>query len=678
MGNLVAVWAADRDLDYSRGRPTAGLLSFHYFNRRLHLKSLSPQRRLALIAIWSLVLAMSGVCVAAGWRLRLWTFDTFDALRWDSDIRRRFMWGLESTGPEGFLNQYDKMAIEQPDWTTFLDYSPLRLLVVRQWALYLRRHFPECASVPPARAYDRVLPPELRYSGSPEARRKAMEFHLPLLRFDAFLDLLGAVCCFALTRLWVRRAQRSPPRHWLREHFRGTPQGLIAAGLFWFNPNTLLNGYGWPTWDTWVAPFFLLAALLASVDLWLASGMVLAMGMMFKGQQLTIAVVFPLWAIVARGVPSAMRWIVGFVLATGLLVSPWMLSYLPGEVLERVRAVQASMPIEAWPDNLMAAPRTFDWAAALWIASTAIAAGVAFRFRRSRIQMAIGAGTCFLLAAWPALHHLPNAARLAPLAMGAVVAASLLWLPLRSWPVVISGIVGGGLLLCMALFHGSSAWWTCGFHFPQVQAPFLIYGPASNMPAVFELRFGWPREIDQPAFTLPAVATFAGGWLARCGLWPGAAVTVSSGRMFDSIFAVLLIFSGIGIGLQARRRDARVLVALVTPWVLFFLFPVRLHERYLLFAAATASICVGHSVGMALLGLVLTVASSVMTLDQMWSNVGRWGQDLCGQFPWLFSPQSGFTIRHYVENTHPDIAWGILVAGMVFFYLSITLRKRED
>ena len=645
--------------------------------RSKSLNSPLARRWFVLVPIWLLILILAAAGVREGWRLRLGTFDAFDALRWDSDIQRRVMWGLQCTGPEGYLNQFDKMAIEEPSWGTFLDYSPLRLLVVRQWAVYLRRHFPECEQVPPSAAYERVLPHELRLGGSPEARRRALEFHLPLLRFDAALDFLGAVCCFALTRLWVRRAGLPTSGSWLRQHFQGTWQGLIAAALFWFNPNTLLNGYGWPTWDTWVAPFFLFAALLASLDFWLASGVILAVGMMFKGQQLAIAPIFPIWALVARGLPAGLRWIVGFVLATGLLVSPWMLTYLPADALAQIRAIQASTPIERWPATLAAMGRTFDAAAAFWIASTAVAAAVAFRFRASRVQIIVGAIVCFVLAAWPALRHEPASARWMALAAAAVVAGSVVLLPVESWAVVAAGIVGAGLLLCMVLFHGSAAWWVCGFHFAQVQAPFLIYGPASNIPAVFELRFNWPAEISQTAFTLPAIAGFAHGWLASRGIWPGAALAVSSGTMFDTIFLALLIASGVGIGVLARRRDRRFLVALVTPWILFFLFPVRLHERYLLFAAATASICIGHSVGMTLLGLLLTVASSVMTLDQMWSNVGRWGRDLSAEFPRLFTPEAGFTIRHYVENTHPDIAWGIVVVGMVFFYLSVTVGRRE-
>jgi hypothetical protein len=47
------------------------------------------------------------------------------------------------------------------------------------------------------------------------------------------------------------------------------------------------------------------------------------------------------------------------------------------------------------------------------------------------------------------------------------------------------------------------------------------------------------------------------------------------------------------------------------------------------------------------------------------------GQHLSSEFPSVFSPQSGDTILSVVQGTHPDIGWGILVVGAVFFYFTI-------
>jgi hypothetical protein len=641
------------------------------------------KRRFLLSLVWILIGLWVALCIVQGVRVRRWTYDTFDALRFHSDLQRRCMWGLECIGPEGFLNQYEKMAIEEPDWRTFLDYSPLRLLVVREWAIYLQRHFPEITDVPAEEAYDRAMPPEDRNSGSPEQLKRSLEFQFPLLCFGALLDLIGAISAFFLTRLWVRRTKPLTTSSWLLQHLHGTWQGLIAATLFWFNPNTLLNAYGWPTWDTWIVPMFLLAALLSSLDYWFCSGLVLATGMMLKGQQLAVVPVFILWALISGGLGPTSRWIIGLVLGVGLIVSPWMITYLPPEKVQAARLEQ-SLPAGDWSPTLFAINRMPDWPAMTWIYFTAAVVAAAMYFRHKKWHIAAGAAAVFILAYWPWLLRRNREWWAIGVLCAAALSASTALVPRRGQWFSIAAIFGGGLLLCMLIFHGSTAWWLCAFHFPSIQAPFLIYGPASNIPGIFELRFGWPPEIDAVAFTLPALIAFSHGWFTHLAIWPAAPLAVTSGTLFDSIYFILLILSGIGIGLHARRHDPRFLVALVTPWLMFFLFPVRLHERYLLFAAATASICIGHGLGMTLLGFVLTVASSVMTLDQMWGNdLPRWGSDLAQQFPSIFSPDAGLTIQSYVQNTHPDIGWGVLVAAMVFFYLTMmpspkALRKAKS
>src|SRR6202034_328781 len=136
-----------------------------------------------------------------------------------------------------------------------------------------------------------------------------------------------------------------------------------------------------------------------------------------------------------------------------------------------------------------------------------------------------------------------------------------------------------------------------------------------TLPAIFQIRFGWDRDVDQIAFTLPAIGRHWPNFIAAKSWWPAAGLDVTAKMLFNSIYGVTLLLSGIAIGIQARRNDRRMLVALVTPWIMFFVFAVQMQERYLLYGAATAACCIGDSIGMALLGLLLTFISAIMQIN---------------------------------------------------------------
>ena len=163
--------------------------------------------------------------------------------------------------------------------------------------------------------------------------------------------------------------------------------------------------------------------------------------------------------------------------------------------------------------------------------------------------------------------------------------------------------------------------------------------------------------------------------------WPAAPLDVTAKMLFNSIYGVTLLLSGIAIGIQARRNDRRTLVALVTPWIMFFVFTVQMQERYLLYAAAAAACCIGDSIGMALLGLLLTIVSAIMQtnclLTYHLADRAAFGENLSQAFPHIFSPDSGDNILQYLQAMHPDIGWAVLVIGLVFRYLSLTPRRAE-
>jgi hypothetical protein len=627
---------------------------------------------------WCLVVAIFVLAGALGWRLRHWAFDISDPIRFFDDTARGSMWGLIASGPEGYFNQYDKMEPEVPEWqdpawTPWLDYAPLRLLVMREWGAWQRKyHPPEPGTLP----FD--------------AWQRAYWFNEPVLRFNGTLEAFSAICAFFLTRLWVIRGRGAKPRG----HFDGVWQGVVAALLLWFSPDIIVSAHVWFQWDSWAVPWYLCACLLASLDWWFAAGIAVAIGCCFKGQMMSITPIFIIWPLVQGRLGAALRSAIGMVFGMAAIASGWLITYLPPDRLQAARDIQATMAVSQYPFDLFAIPRKFDLPAAIWIAEMLLIAGTLpwlvrilapaarspsgphwRKLLQSPWTWRIVAGACIAISVyWPWLLKVNRSGWMWGVIASASVAAAAMLLPRRGQPFLLAAILAGGLLACMAIFHGSDGWWYCSFKFGSIHWPYMVTGPASNVPAYFQLRFNWPRENAETAFTLPAIA---GHWPAFVGKtfgWPATSLDVSAKMLFNAIYGVMLLLSGIAIGLQARRNDRRMLVALVTPWVMFFLFPVQIQERYLLYGAGAAACCIGDSVGAALLGVLLTLFSMTMhvirLLDWGTADLDGLGQSLSQRYPSLFSPQSGHTMLQYMEPLHPAMMWGVLVIGLILLYQS--------
>jgi hypothetical protein len=624
---------------------------------------------------WILIAGIAWISIVVGIRLRHWAFEVSDPIRFLDDMRRGTFWGLLASGPEGYLNQYEKMEPEVPEWqdsswTPWLDYSPLRLLVMREWGAWQRVHHPPDPDVPLMDAWQRPY-----------------WFSAPVLRFNTVLEGFSAICAFFLTRLWVLRGSAGEKHG----HFHGIWQGCVAALMIWFSPDLIINSHAWPQWDTWVVPWYLCGCLLASLDWWFAAGVAIVIGLNFKGQMFPIMPIFIIWPLVQGRVGAALRWLCGGLFCYAIITSGWLLSYLPPDLLAAARNRQAELAVTDYPPDLFAIHRIFDFPAAIWIFEMLLVIAVVpwllrifmprpVESRGERWKVILHsrwtwyAASAILIVAvvfWPWLLPKNRSAWYLGLAAGGAVAASALLFPRRSQGYVLAAVAGGGLFSCIWLFHGSTSWWDCAVRYGSNHWPYLYTGSVSNIPAVFQIRFGWPREIDQIAFTLPAIHAH----------WPWFNADITAKVMFNTIYGILLVASGIAIGIQTHRNDRRALVAFVTPWIMFFLFPVQIQERYLLYAAGAAACCIGNSVGTALLGLLLTVFSLMMPmkllLDIGSSDVDQFGQNLSQSVPWLFSPESGHTLRQYLDGTQPDIAWGILVVGLIFLYLSLTPSPRE-
>ena len=620
-----------------------------------------PQRPPALIAapkrpipwkkaaVWAIFLLVCVVAFDAGVRFRRWTWDYTKPIHFRNDIDNGYRWGTRGAA-EGYLSLYDNVAWQsggaEDEKDYGLDYAPLRLLLMTRWVQWTHETFPK----------DRVWRPEY-------------EFTAPLLRFNTAIALASAIAAFLLVRHWARREQIPPPpsRWWSRIRqlvgrpsqalplsgqpqmpvhapFCGWGRGLIAALLIWFSPAMVLSSHGWPTWDTWVIPFYLFAVLLACLDWWFCAGVVLAIGAMFKGQQLFVAAVFVAWPLLNLRPGAAVRWIAGFAFAAAIVVSPWMLRETITEHSNReaIRWVGGVL-IGCGLLGIRHAARRGKWY--WWLAPTAIAA---FLFTWPWFQLAHRE------------HWLPG------IALAAIAIAAAWWLPARRQPMVVAGALAGALFLCIPLYDASTNWFNIGFAYGTRHYQGMTMGFSSNLPAILSARYGWDSfqygGLQNLIWTIAPNAFW---------IWPTEVVQVPIRDALFRIFLVTFILCCIGVAVHSRRNDPRFLVAISAPWLMFFCIPTQIHERYLLYAAAISAVTVGVNSGLALLHLFLTAVTCVMTLNVMLRTESRYigfARDI--------APDFGARLYRWVQVTHPDIGWAVLLSGAIFLYLTLAPGRR--
>ncbi|MEP6974705.1 MAG: hypothetical protein ABI787_04935 [Spartobacteria bacterium] len=260
------------------------------------------------------------VLLLGGMALRRYTWTETTHLRFQRDIVNGFFWGSQTLAeghhllPEekadswrvlarGYLGLYDRVEREAYENNYYLDYPPLRLLVMSIWAKEVRVKFPGAED------------------GTPE-------YVEPLLLVNLLCELVTAVGIFLLVRLGVRRSSGTTSSGLLRRlppDERGWVCGLTAASVAWLEPSLILDAHAWPQWDVWILPFFLFASLAAVSRRWFWCGCLLAVGGMLKGQLLFVAPFFVFWPLWQKRWARAGRVLAGFSATVAFLVAPWLL-----------------------------------------------------------------------------------------------------------------------------------------------------------------------------------------------------------------------------------------------------------------------------------------------------------------------------------------------------------------
>ncbi len=597
--------------------------------------------------LWAIFAAVVLGAAYEGLRLRQWVWTKSGPIHFQGDVANGYNWGLQinrearaknpslpATGRvpltdffRAYAGVYDAIAAqharEPAGKEQFgLDYPPLRLLVVGLWVRHIQGEFPRAAH------------PEQNVILQPD--HWDAQFTYPMLAVSTVSELIAAIAGFFLVWLWVRRQEQArfvryhkalwesldlPPEEIGNKPFAHSWKalfcGLMTGLLIWFNAAMLMDSHGWPQWDIWIIPCFLLAALLASVDWWLSAGIIIAAGALFKGQLLLGSGVLALWPLFSGRIGAFFRAIIGFGLGIGILTSVWLLH-----------------GGEAW----------------LWTASIIIAAATAALCYRKAPWWrwyVIPAGVVAIMLPWLRAGHGEMIWIGALLCLAALGAPKLV--SIRRLPYWGAGLAAVAIFIASWLYDGSYAWWRIGLGYGTHKYLFMTMGRTSNLPSLLGVRYGW--KPDDIALIFQHVSSWS--WLS----WK---IALTLRVMMWWVYGILLVGCAAGAAVHGRRKDARVLIALAAPFVICFATLCQMHERYLVWGAGITAVAAGVGLGFTLLHLVITAAGWIMIAQGMYNgNQGFWPE-----------------MHRFLQGTHPDIGWLVLLAAGILFYAAVVPRRR--
>lgn len=561
-----------------------------------------------------------------GFRYRRSLFESTKPIRYVNDVSNGYGWG-QISARQGLFQIYDlKAANRIRNYPNDLDYTPLRLTVVTLWARYVNAYYPD------ARGW-----------------RNDFDFTKPMLMANATAELLSSILVFLLVRMWIVRMDevtRSPLTP--RRPFRGVTRGMIAALLFWFNPAILWNGHGFPQWDVWNAPFFLGAVLLGCLDWWFAAGCCVVIGAFLKGQILLVSPIFLIWPLVQLRWDAILRFAAGFVLAGAVLAFPWM---RPNSremvwVMLVLTALALTTPIVlrwridyhiliglgvialilVWPWKTIG---SFNWHPLPQFAAS----------DDSNIQMLDRLWGilvwCWQMLSW--FWDMIKAVAISPVApliiVGIVIVAR--FLPSRLAPAIYALAVGLLVLLLIPLYGASSSWYRIGFQYGTEKLMWMATRDTYNLPYILTQYFRWP---DDPEMRVN--------------------VPILGKMMFRTAmllaYGACLVMCGIAAAVHEKRNDSRFLLAMVTPWLCWFVLITQLNNRYMVWASGFSALLVGVGMGMTLLGIIVSIIGwAGIAVIMCWS----------GGDP---------ALARNLRPLTPHLAWPLFLAAAIYLWVAIS------
>ncbi len=662
--------------------------------------------------MWALVLAIASAALVAGLILRRYAWDQTEPIRYTIDINNAFRQGSAAL-EVGFIDRYDERTSspEGQRHVLDLDYAPGRLAVATLWARWVRQQ-PEWG-----KSSGRGLnqwQDFYFYARAQQLHLKEGPYQLvkPLLMLNITGEMISCIAMFFLVRRYCSGKSVE----------RGMMLGLLSALFLWFNPAVISNAHCWPQWDSWVLPFFLSALVLACWNWWFTAGAILALGSMFKGQILFGAPLFILWPLFQGRLGAIGRWISGLLTAAAAVTAVWLVrtpgtnptgepaDFIPGSVNHAavhwviwLAVLFVSLVPLRWlvrwslspifvgrkpifPTPVLRYSEEPDSASASAPSNPALrstsepASGGALR----RIHNSTWARVPQQLR-WPLLllisliittavlfHiHTLNPQIIKVVLIAAIAITLLLCLaPLRVVPCTAAAWIAVSLFSCLPVYQTSRGWFDLGFAYGTHHFEDMAKGDPNNLPELLMVDWGWAQaDLMQPAISLPA-----GRWSDRVADFLEAvdpyvkadALKDADGQvglplkyLLVGVFGLSLALCSLAAAVHDHRRSPRFLLAISTPYLVFFAVMTQMHQRYLIWGAGISAAAVAVSPGFAVLHVLMSIIS--------------WGQELRSMLQ--SSGYTGYTVFGVIDHWHPGIAWVVILTAGIFLYSSMKLDR---
>jgi hypothetical protein len=428
--------------------------------------------------------------------------------------------------------------------------------------------------------------------------------------------------------------------------FRAPMCGLVAATMVWLNPASILDSFGFPQWDAWIPPFFLLAAVLATLDWWIGAGLLLGVGCMFKGQLLFVAPVLVLCPLLAGWPGRFVRILAGLAAGAGLVVWPWMVTNKRAEgwIVFAMSAAGlfcvASSVRELGRQKLAELARAgLQW----WHKSAKQQSPVSGNAMLWVASLVLGAMLYLLLAVF-LRRWTPHPAVL----LGIGTAIVPWFLPRRMIGTWLLLVFASALWIAASQLGGSWSWWKIGFMFGTEKHQVMQLGSnsLSNLSSILGERYGW--QLHDPVTTLR---------LPRLG-----ATDLDLRDLLASTYFLTLILCAVAAAMHMRRNDPRFLAALAAPWALFPTLLTQMAARYPILPAVVGSCLIAVSAELSLLPFVQTVLACTMLGNQMM----------------LVNHNTSPQAWSITQPTHPDIAWAVMLVAAIFLVTAVIPSRRRQ